>query len=442
MVQHAHSHSHDHGLTGGWSVWLQHPALKAVLAAVGAVAVATVIGIVLLWPTGEGAAEATERADELGVFTDRVSAVVDEAVEAECSYSTLERPQRCLMLVLTIEEGPDAGAVIGLPEINRQLQPGVPLLEAGDEVVLQYAPTTNSYAYADRERGSTLVWLLIAFVVVVVALGRSRGVLALLSMASTVAVLVGFIAPSVLDGNDPVLVAVVAASAIAFFSLYLTHGFSPTTTVALAGTLGALLLTLALAALFFQLSRFTGLASTDSLILPFLATDLDMTGLLLGGAVIGSLGALDDVTVTQVATVAELQHRNPNLRRSELITSGIRVGREHIASTVNTLLLAYAGASMPILLGFAISNQSLAKVANSEAVAVEIVRTLCGSIGLVAAVPITTTLAAIVTAGMAASTGPLHEHDDDGAGAAPTPNDELDATPRWEDFGPRDEPLS
>jgi len=442
VVQHAHSHSHDHGLTGGWSVWLQHPALKAVLAAVGAVAVATVIGIVLLWPTGEGAAEATERADELGVFTDRVSAVVDEAAEAECSYSTLERPQRCLMLVLTIEEGPDAGAVIGLPEINRELQPGVPLLEAGDEVVLQYAPTTNSYAYADRERGATLIWLLIAFVVVVIALGRSRGVLALLSMASTVAVLVGFIAPSVLDGNDPVLVAVVAASAIAFFSLYLTHGFSPTTTVALAGTLGALLLTLALAALFFQLSRFTGLASTDSLILPFLATDLDMTGLLLGGAVIGSLGALDDVTVTQVATVAELQHRSPNLRRSELITSGIRVGREHIASTVNTLLLAYAGASMPILLGFAISNQSLAKVANSEAVAVEIVRTLCGSIGLVAAVPITTTLAAIVTAGMAASTGPLHEHADDSAATSSTPGDELDATPRWEDFGPRDEPLS
>ena len=201
-------------------------------------------------------------------------------------------------------------------------------------------------------------------------------------------------------------------------------------TVALAGTLGALLLTLALAALFFQFSRFTGLASTESLILPFLATDLDMTGLLLGGAVIGSLGALDDVTVTQVATVAELHNRNPKLSRAELITSGIRVGREHIASTVNTLLLAYAGASMPILLGFAISNQSLAKVANSEVVAVEVVRTLCGSIGLVAAVPITTGLAALVVAGTRPHTD---THDEP---------DALDATPNWDDFAPEGDSLA
>ena len=430
VVSHSHSHSHDHGLEGGWTVWIQHGALRLILGAVVLTAIATVVGVITLWPTGDGQEVANERAAELGIFSERISAVVDEATEAECSYSTAERPQQCLVLVLTILEGPDDGAVIGLPEINRALQPSVPELVAGDDVVLQYAPSTNSYAYADRERGSTLVWLLLAFVIVVIALGRSRGVLALLAMASTVAVLVGFIAPSVLDGNDPVLVAVVAASAIAFFSLYLTHGLSPTTTVALAGTLGALLLTLALAALFFQFSRFTGLASTESLILPFLATDLDMTGLLLGGAVIGSLGALDDVTVTQVATVAELHHRNPKLSRAELITSGIRVGREHIASTVNTLLLAYAGASMPILLGFAISNQSLAKVANSEVVAVEIVRTLCGSIGLVAAVPITTGLAALVVAG----TRPHAESEDE--------PDVLDATPNWDDFAPDGDSLA
>ena len=125
-----------------------------------------------------------------------------------------------------------------------------------------------------------------------------------------------------------------------------------------------------------------------------------MASLLLGGAMIGALGALDDVTVTQVATVAELRAQNPNLNRAQLFTSGIRVGREHIAATVNTLLLAYAGVSMPLLLLFVISNQSLAMIANSELVAVEIVRTLCGSIGLIAAVPITTWLtAALVAAG-------------------------------------------
>jgi uncharacterized membrane protein len=429
-MTHSHSHGHSHGFEGGWAVWIHHSALRVVLAAVVVAALATLVGLAALWPSGSGAEAAAERSAELGIASDRISATVDESSQAECSYSTPERVQRCMVLVLTIHEGPDAGAVIALPEINRTLQPSVPLLEPGDDVVLSYAPSTNSYAYADRERGNVLLWLALAFVVVVVLLGRIKGVFALLAMAVTVVVLVGFVAPSVLDGNDPILVAVVAASAIAFFSLYLTHGFSPTTTVALAGTLGALTLTLVLSALFFNLARFTGLASSESLILPFLAADLDVRGLLLGGAVIGSLGALDDVTVTQVATVSELQHRSPHLSKAELITSGIRVGREHIASTVNTLLLAYAGASMPILLGFAISNQSLGEVANSELVAVEIVRTLCGSIGLVAAVPITTALAAVAVAGAS--------HPGTGATTAPSPPTDVPETPSWDDFGPRD----
>lgn len=429
MQSHSHSHSHEHGFEGGWAVWIRHRALRAVLLGVALAAVATIVGAVLLWPTGEGSKAAAERSAEFGIASDRISATVDEAIEGDCSYSTADLPQRCLLLNLTILEGPDAGAVIALPEINRQLQPSVPLLEAGDDVVLQYAPSTNSYAYADRERGGVLLWLALAFVIVVILLGRIKGLLALVAMAATVVVLVGFVAPSVLDGNDPVLVAVVAASAIGFFSLYLTHGFSPTTTVALAGTLGALGLTLGLSALFFHLAKFTGLASSESLVLPFLAQDLDVRGLLLGGAIIGALGALDDVTVTQVATVAELHQRNDRLTRAELVTSGIRVGRDHIASTVNTLLLAYAGASMPILLGFAISNQSLADVANSEIVAVEIVRTLCGSMGLVAAVPITTVLAAIAVAG----TSPVPN-----GGNVDEVSPDLSKEPSWDDFGPRD----
>ena len=138
---------------------------------------------------------------------------------------------------------------------------------------------------------------------------------------------------------------------------------------------------------FFGLSEFTGLATEEGLTLPLIAGDVDLASLLLGGAIIGALGALDDVTVTQVATVSELRYRSPDLPRRDLITSGIRVGREHIAATVNTLLLAYAGAGLPLVLLFAVSDQSLAMVANSELIAVEIVRTLCGSLGLVAAVP-------------------------------------------------------
>ena len=144
------------------------------------------------------------------------------------------------------------------------------------------------------------------------------------------------------------------------------------------------------------MAQFSGFASEEAFVLPFLAETLDVRGLLLGGTIIAALGALDDVTVTQAATVLELRARNSELSTKQLTVSGLKVGREHIASTVNTLLLAYAGSSIPLLLLFAVSDQSLGAVANSELIGVEVVRTLCGSIGLVAALPLTTLLAALL----------------------------------------------
>ena len=397
---------------------------------------ATVVGVVALWPDGEGRRAAIANADELGLVTERLAATVEEVVDRRCSYSTAEDPQECRVLTLTVEEGPEAGAIVSLPEINLRFDQSIPDLSVGDRVVLGYEESTNFYFFADQDRRTSLLWLAGLFAVVVIALGRFRGLLALLAMGATLVLLVVFVAPSVLDGNDPLLVAVVAASAIAFVSLYLTHGFTPTTTVALAGTLAALALTLGLSWAFFELARFTGLATEEALVLPFIAENLDVSALLLGGAVIGALGALDDVTVTQVATVAELRRRSPHLSTTELVASGIRVGRDHIASTVNTLLLAYAGASMPLLLLFAVSDQSLEMVANSEIIAVEIVRTLCGSIGLVAAVPITTALAAAVLRPADEATPSA----DDASTLIPPPtpreSEPPPAPPRWEDFGP------
>ncbi len=427
---HTHSHVHSHGLDGGWQVWMQDRALQIVLAAVLVAGLATVIGVAALWPSAEGQRSAVASADELGLGTERLSATVETVLDQPCSYSTSADQQQCRVISLSVEEGPDATTSVTLPEINLRFDRSMPHFSVGDRVVLGYEEATDFYFYADRERRTTLVWLSLLFAGVVIALGRIRGVLALIAMAATLFVLVAFVAPSVLDGNDPLLVAVVAASAIAFISLYLTHGFTPTTTVALAGTIAALGLTLGLSWAFFEFAQFTGLATEEALILPFISEDLDVTGLLLGGAIIGALGALDDVTVTQVSTVAELRHRRPDLATPELVASGIRVGRDHIASTVNTLLLAYAGASMPLLLLFAVSDQSLSMVANSELMAVEIVRTLCGSIGLVAAVPITTILAAAIlrpTAVVAIA-----------ADADATPVD-LTQEPRWEDFAPTDD---
>ena len=385
-----------HRLDSGWNAWRSHRGLQAVLAFVLITAMATAFGAAALWPTERGLESATESAAEIGLATERYSATVQEVRDGPCSYSTDDNPHFCRQVTVVVDEGPAQGQVVALTEFDLSFAATVPDLVVGQKVILGYEPATDFYFYADADRRTPLAWLTALFAVFVIALGRRRGALALLGMAGTVAVLVAFVAPSILDGNDPLLVAVVAASAIAFVSLYLIHGFNSNTTVALAGTLSALTLTLVLSWAFFEFAHFTGLASEEALTLPFITGGIDLASLILGGAVLGALGALDDITVTQAALVAELHYRNPALGTRQLVASGVRVGREHIASTVNTLLLAYAGASFPLLMLLAVSNQSLVMVANSELIAVEIVRTLCGSIGLVAAVPITTVLAALV----------------------------------------------
>lgn len=459
-LHHGHSHAHSHDAIA-WSTFRTNPLLRAVFVLVVVAAVATIIALVLLWPSEAGRQAAIEKGEQFGLGSDRYAATVTEINEGRCSYSTAERPQQCRFVAFEVDEGPFAGEPFDFQEVNLEFDSINPNVSIGTSVIAGYESSTDTWFYADLDRRSPLIWLAILFAIVVIALGRLRGFAALVGMASTLLVLVAFIAPSVLDGNDPLLVCVVAAVAIAFVSLYMTHGVNPTTTVALAGTIMSLGLTLALAALFFSIAGFTGLASEEALLLPFIATDLDLTNLLLGGAILGTLGALDDVTVTQVATVAELHHRSPKLSAAELTVSGIRVGRDHIASTVNTLLLAYAGASTPLLLLFAVSDQGLDKIANAELIAVEIVRTLCGSIGLVAAVPITTVLAALVTQPNRAS---HHDEDSseavDASGAAdadpdanrqatdePITSDEQTetepvdpATPAsWDDFAPNEE---
>ena len=359
-------------------------------------ALVTGAGVMALWPSDQGMEEATARAAQLGLASQRLQGTVIEIRDGPCSYSDSEQPRNCRQISVALNEGDLEGSIVVLPELDLDSGGPVPPVVLDQKVILGYEPATDHYFYADTDRRTPLIWLSALFAVAVIALARRRGLLALLGMAGTAVVLVGFLAPSVLDGNDPLVVAVVAASAIAFVNLYLVHGFNGMTTVALAGTLSALGLTLLLSWAFFEFANFTGLATEEALTLPFLAQGLDVADLILGGAIIGALGALDDITVTQAALVAELHHRNPGLGARQLVASGLRVGREHIASTVNTLLLAYAGASIPLLMLLAVSSQSLIMVINSELIAVEVFRTLCGSMGLVAAVPITTFLAVLV----------------------------------------------
>ncbi|MXW99429.1 MAG: YibE/F family protein, partial [Acidimicrobiaceae bacterium] len=298
-------------LPSGWQAWRSDRALGAVLALVVLAGAAAVVGLVLLWPTGEGRDAARERADEIGLTYQRLAATVIEVTDRVCSYSAPDDPQACRTITTRVDEGTNAGTQVALPEFNLAYDRVSIRISPGDKVIVGHEDTNDYYFFVDRDRRTPLVWLAGLFALVVVALGRLRGALALVGMAATVVVLVAFVAPSVLDGNDPVLVAVVAAALIAFVSLYLTHGLNAHTTVALAGTLASLGLTLGLSWVFFGLAEFTGLATEEGLTLPLIAGDVDLASLLLGGAIIGALGALDDVTVTQVATVAELRYRSP-----------------------------------------------------------------------------------------------------------------------------------
>ena len=451
---HGHSHIHDHNVIP-WTAFRTNRMLQAVLGLIVVSAVATIVLLISLWPGGGATDEAVSQGALVGLGSERFGATVIDVIDQACSYSTSTNPQDCRIIEFEVDEGRFAGQQFQFGEANLQNDAFAPDLDPGDGIIAAFEPSTEFWFYGDRDRRGMLVVLAAVFALFVIALGRLRGVAALAAMAITVGVLVWFVAPSVLDGNDPLLVAVVAAAAIAFVSLYLTHGLTPTTTVALAGTLISLVLTLGLASFFFALANFTGLATDEGTLLPFIATDLKLSSLLLGGAVLGTLGALDDVTVTQVSTVAELHRRSPELGVGQLVASGIRVGRDHIASTVNTLLLAYAGASMPLLLLFAASDQSLDKVASSELVSVEIVRTLTGSVGLVAAVPITTVLAALVTQtvrGTADETDadnaddetakpfsldePIEMPDTPPVEPEPKPEPEPEAEPSWDDFAP------
>ena len=305
----------------------------------------------------------------------------------------------CHLVVFELLDGDEADAQTSQ---EFEIATTAPRFRGGDRVVLNVvedAPPEFRYQFADRDRRAVL-WLLgIAFAAAVVGLGRLKGLAALAGLAASVLVLVAFIAPAILRGENPVLVAAVGGSAIALLSLYLAHGWHPLTHVAAVGTFASLALTLALSAAVASLAQFSGFGSEESFFLAYVE-GLQIRGLILAGAVLGAIGALDDVTVTQASTVFELDRANPRSTARELFTSGLRVGRDHIASTVNTLLLAYAGAAMPLLLLFTMSGMPLGFVANSEIVAVEIFRTLVGSIGLVASVPLTTWLAArVVTRG-------------------------------------------
>jgi uncharacterized membrane protein len=297
-----------------------------------------------------------------------------------------------------VTQGPRTGELLDAYLEGPSGQQQVPDYQPGDEVVVSVSGDAVSgtfVAVSDRWRIPALALLIGVFAVAVTIVGGWRGVRSLLALALTLAVVVRILVPLLLAGWDPIPLAIVAATGVTVVTLVLTEGISPGTFAAAGGTFAALALTGLLASLFNGLAEFTELQGQGDLV--FLQSigveTLDLGGLLLAAVMLGALGVLDDVTITQAAAVRELHGSDPGAPRGTLFRRAMSVGRSHIAATVNTLVLAYVGASLPLLVLFAAGHQDPLLIASGEVVAVEVVRALVGSIGIVAAVPLTTAIA-------------------------------------------------
>ena len=345
---------------------------------------ATVVGLVVLWPDGD--LEVSGAGTELERGTATVLDVHPCALDVE----------GCLAATVELRSG------VGAPgEVEALLPygPGAPEVAQGDEIVVAHAadaPEGERYSFQDFDRSTPLLTLLVVFAVAVLLLSRWRGLGSLLSLAFSLVLLVVFTLPAVMEGGPPLAVAVVTAAAIMISTLYLSHGFSARTSVAMLGTLAALVVIGVLGSVFTRLGSFTGLVDEGSQYISSIATQVDLRGLLLAGLVIGALGVLDDVTVTQTWAVWELADADPDATTRSLFVRAMRIGRSHVASTVNTLVLAYVGATLPLLLVFSALELPFSIAVSQEIVAQEVVRGLVGGLGIIAAVPVTTAIAALV----------------------------------------------
>lgn len=365
--------------------------LGATRAFIVLVALGTVVTMVLLWPThvGDTFSEVVQPSDKA-----TVTGIDDRPCGATVS-------DRCVRVLIRLDSGDEAGGR-GVIQWNAN---GVdPPVHVGDKLRVAQAEEVPGYEEAnqatytlvDFQRGPALIALFAIFALMVLLLSRLRGALSLLGLGVSLAIVLVFIIPSILDGNSPIAVAIAGSLAIGLAAIFLAHGRGPKSLAAMMGTIVSLLLTALLALLFTHWTRLTGLSGEESFALRLADPTVSLQGLLIAGMIIGALGVLDDVTVSQSSTVFALRAANPEMGFRQLFHGAMDVGKDHVAATVNTLVLAYAGSSLPVLLIFASGALSAGEALNLELVAEQVVATLVGSIGLIAAVPGTTAVAALL----------------------------------------------
>lgn len=342
------------------------------------IAVATLIGLALLWPRGQtpvGSVQLTDTGVEMAVGEVTSISGTDELGQTQVTMSV---------------DGVEVPVHVPFDIVDNGL-------DVGDRIEAMFNPgafeTGTPYIFVDFVRDVPLAALLALYVIVVLLVARVKGLAALFGLAASLAVVGIFMLPALMVGKEPLLVVIVGASAMMFASIYLAHGISIRTTTAVLGTLGGLVITGVLAVWSVEANNLTGTLSDDAIALYGQLGYLKMSDILLTGIVLAGLGALNDVTITQVSTVWELHSANPEASRRRIFSQAMVIGRDHIASTVYTLAFAYVGTSLPLLMSAALVDRGFLDLMMVGQIAEEIVRTLVASIGLVLAIPMTTVIA-------------------------------------------------
>ena len=396
------SHGHDHTNEPlNFTAQRRRRIRITLMAIVIPFAIATVVGMALLWPTqGNPVGSLTPLADG----TTEGRAIVVSTDSSQCA--TMDEPRRTSSttnygsypsaVCARVIEGIDEGSVIELhvpPEVYDSIREGT-VVRA---LHTQPDPSTaGMWSYWDVERSFPMLALAVIYLVLVVIVARWRGAAAIAGLASSLAILLFFVMPALMSQRPALLVTLVGVSAMMFSSVYFAHGISIRTTTALIGTLAGVFLTVFLALTNVTWAHLAGTSSEDAQLIFGYIPGIHLQSLLICGIVIAGLGALNDVTITQASAVWELHAANPTMGKTALFTRAMRIGRDHIASTVYTLAFAYAGTALPALLLALIVDRPAWDIVTSSSIAEEIVRTLIASIGLIASIPLTTAIGTLL----------------------------------------------
>lgn len=416
LPSHGHSHAHSH--RAGPDVAVGSAARFSLLALLVLVAALTLFGLVRYWPSDVPTSDRVGTTDfaapgvTFPIAT--VSAVLPPCQGAESQVGAppqensrgdvADDSATCGAIRVVVE--PETGSWNDTSTVTISVPRHVSTsgLQSGDKVQLLKIPAQGadpaSYSFLQVQRGAPLALLLVLFIVVVGVVARLRGILAIIGLGFGGLVVIKFMLPALLEGQPGMRVALIASTTIMFVVLYLAHGLSIRTSTALAGTLFGVAITAVLGVMAVHLARLSGVADDEGATLAAFNESMHPRDLLTAAIIVAGLGVLNDVTITQSSAVWELRAAAPHLSRLALFRSGMRIGRDHIASTIYTIVFAYAGAALPVLVLLYLYERPVLDLLQAEAMSEEIVRTLASAVGLVLAVPATTAIAALTVGGV------------------------------------------